>query len=79
MTEEAAEEILQEAAEAFAIEQTARENQRQGYQVPSWDEIARACDPIGVMVSFQLITISAISYTLKQLSFLFFCHYSGCS
>jgi hypothetical protein len=46
LREEAVESILQEAAEAFAIERAKKEV---GYQVPSIEDIARACDPIGVM------------------------------
>ena len=46
MSDAAAEEVLEEAAEAFAIERTKQEI---GYQVPSFEEVARALDPIGVM------------------------------
>lgn len=46
LRDEAVESILQEAAEAFAIERTKKEVKR---DVPDVEDIARACDPIGVM------------------------------
>ena len=46
LKDEAVEAILQEAAEAFAIERAKKEI---GYSVPTIEEIARACDPVGVM------------------------------
>jgi hypothetical protein len=44
LKDQAVEAILQEAAEAFAIERAKKEV---GHEVPGIEEIARACDPIG--------------------------------
>lgn len=49
LKDEAVDAILEEAAEAFAIERTKKD--MKGYSVPDFEEVARACDPIGVMVS----------------------------
>jgi hypothetical protein len=47
LKDEAVDAILEEAAEAFAIERTKKD--MKGYSVPDFEEVARACDPIGVM------------------------------
>ena len=60
LKDEAVEAILQEAAEAFAIERAKKEV---GYQVPSIEEIARACDPIGKL---DCISVSVQSFLIIQ-------------
>ena len=47
LKDEAVDAILEEAAEAFAIERTRQEMKK--YNAPDFEEVARAIDPIGVM------------------------------
>ena len=63
LRDEAVESILQEAAEAFAIERAKKEV---GYQVPSIEEIARACDPIGVMDVIDAFNLNSCDDTVIE-------------
>jgi len=63
LKDEAVESILQEAAEAFAIERAKKEV---GYSVPSIEEIARACDPIGVMDVIDAFNLNSCDDTVLE-------------
>lgn len=63
LKDEAVESILQEAAEAFAIERAKKEV---GYSVPDIEEIARACDPIGVMDVIDAFNLASCDDTVLE-------------